>query len=124
MSSTIFRRFAAFLELFQDYRGLWIVGSMEKTPHHSFHLRLPIDLFESISEEMHRKGGKSLTKELVKRLRTTTQDDAASQLADALRPLLNDLDAGDRERFTKLAVEAVKVLASGKAKKRGRQPKS
>lgn len=94
---------------------------MTKPPIHNFHVRFPKDLFEDVVDGMRRKGGKSITKEIVERLRETNANDAASRVADALRPLLNTLDEGERDHFARLVVEAAELLARSKTKKRSRQ---
>lgn len=90
---------------------------MEKKPPHHFHVRLPESLFTDIANEMRRKGGKSLNKEIVERLRETTQKDDAKQIVDALRPLMEGLDDDEREHFARLAVEAITVLSKAKKKR-------
>jgi hypothetical protein len=96
---------------------------MKKPPIHHFHVRLPKDLYDVICDEMHSKGGRSLNREIVGRLRDSTVKDAAHRIADALRPLFDPLDEADRERFAALAVEAVEILARNGAAKRSRRPK-
>lgn len=92
---------------------------MKNTPPHHFHVRLPEDLFADIADDMRRKGGKSLNREIVSRLRETTKKDAADRIAAALRPLLESLDEAERDQFALLTIQAVELLA--RRKKRGRK---
>lgn len=94
---------------------------MKKTPPHNFHVRLPDELFADIVQGMRRKGGKSLNREIVERLGETRATDAASRIADALRPLLGTLEETEAERVAKLLIEAAEILAN--RKKRGRSTK-
>lgn len=91
---------------------------MKKTPPHRFQLRLPEALFADIVEGMRRKGGKSLNREIVERLSETNQDDAASRIAEALRPLLGTLDEAERERVAGLIGEVAQVLTKSRSRKR------
>lgn len=88
---------------------------MPKSPPHSFHLRLPEDVLVFLMDE---KGSNSLNKEIVDRLRGSMAQSEADDLAKALRPILDTLDADDRQELMTLAARALQILAKSRTSRR------
>lgn len=67
---------------------------------------------------MGEKGGKSLNKEIVDRLRGSIAQGETDSLAAALRPILDKLDADERQELVAIAIRAFEILATSKTRRR------
>jgi len=81
----------------------------------SFHIRFVTGLKEKLDVA---RGRRSMNKEINERLSRSFEPDAATKLAEAFRPILNNLDEKERARFVELAVEAVEIMAHSRKGKR------
>ncbi|MCV0395439.1 MAG: Arc family DNA-binding protein [Rhizobiaceae bacterium] len=80
----------------------------------SFHLRMPKRLKDDLQIATDR-GGKSLNTEIVRRLeRSFGPDDDISQLAEILKPFMDDLNEEDRATL----IAAARILAKNRRKAR------
>lgn len=85
----------------------------------SFHLRLPPDLKARL-QDAAAKSGSSLNSEIVQRLELSTEPDAATHLADLMRPVLASLDIKDRDQAMQLVTDMVTLLSKLARKSRSR----
>lgn len=82
-----------------------------------FNLRLTPDLKADLAHA-RKASGRSMNGEILARLSLTFQPDAATQLAEALRPLLSSLDETDRDAMVKHITGAIAIVSRKKTRKR------
>jgi len=85
---------------------------MSQTPP-SFHLRLPADLKGQL-EAAAQGRGKSLTKEIVERLERSMEPDPSMQLADSLRPFMDNLSDSQRQDAVEMAARLIELILTAK----------
>ncbi len=88
---------------------------MSEPDQPSFHVRF----FAGLKERLEAvRGARSLNREINERLERSFETDAAGDLAQALRPLLDRIEEADRARFVELVSAAIDIMAKQKRAKR------
>lgn len=58
-----------------------------------------------------------MNREILSRLERTFEPDAALKLADSIRPILDSLDEGDRQKVVAMVVDTFAILAKKRRKR-------